>query len=372
MKRFPLYVGSMLILVAGMTGCGGTDSLLQTDKIDYRGATLRPSLVTPPDIQKLDDNQSYFVPGASIAESQYDGTIQTTSITKAFVKNTIGDVTMVREGDRRWLVVSRSPDQIWSTVEDFWQDIGFVLVLDEPNIGILETDWAENRAKIPDDFIRRSLGKLLDSMYSTGERDKFRTRLETNAEGKTEIFITHRGVEEVYSSSSKDTTVWQPRPADSELEAELLRRLMVRLGATEEQSREAVANTPSLPERAHIIDVAGAPALQLDEGFDNAWRWVGISLDRISFTVIDRDRSLGIYKVRYVNPVVDNRQSEKGLLSGLFGKKKKPAAADNYQIKLSETGASGKTLIQVFNEEGQPVDQKISARIVKALADDLN
>lgn len=372
MKRFSLYIASTLVLLTGLAGCGGTDSILKTDKVDYRGAKLRSSLETPPDIRNLDDNQSYFVPGADVTASQYDGTIASDSITRAIVKNTIGDVTMEREGDRRWLVVNRAPDQIWTTVEDFWQDIGFVLVLDEPNIGILETDWAENRAKIPDDFIRRSLGKLLDTLYSTGERDKFRTRLEINKEGRTEIFITHRGVEEVYSSSNQDTTVWQPRAADPELEAEMLRRLMVRLGASEEQSRTAVAAAPTRPERAHIIEVAGAPAVTLDEGFDNAWRWVGISLDRISFTVIDRDRSLGVYKVRYVNPVVDSKESSKGLLSGLFGKKRKPAAADNYQIKLSETDETGKTLIQVFTEDGQPVDRKISSRIVKALADDLN
>ena len=50
--------------------------------------------------------------------------------------------------------------------------------MDQPNLGIMETDWAENRAKIPQDFIRNTLGKLLDSVYSTGERDRFRTRLE--------------------------------------------------------------------------------------------------------------------------------------------------------------------------------------------------
>lgn len=375
MKRFLLPFGSVCTLLAvlvSVSGCGSADSMLQPTRVDYGSAKLRPSLEVPPDLGKLDNNQNYYVPGASVTASQYDGTIDNTSISRAIVKNTVGDVTMQRQGDHRWLVVNRSPEQIWSTVEDFWQEVGFVLVLDEPSLGILETDWAENRAKIPDDFIRRTLGKVLDSVYSTGERDKFRTRLEIDSAGKTEIFITHRGVEEVYASSNKDTTVWQPRNADPELEAEMLRRLMVRLGATEEQSQKAVAQTPSLPERAHITQVDGKPALRLDENFDNAWRWIGISLDRISFTVVDRDRSRGIYQVRYVNPVVDSRESEKGLLSGLFGKGKKAPPASNYQVKLTQTAEPGQTLIQILSETGAPTDEKIASHIIKALADDLN
>lgn len=374
MKRFLLPLGSVCTLFAvlvGVSGCGSADSMLQPNRVDYSSAKLRPSLEVPPDLGKLDNNQSYYVPGAEVKASEYNGTIDATSISRAIVKNTVGDVTMQREGDRRWLIVNRSPDQIWSTVEDFWQEVGFILVLDEPSLGILETDWAENRAKIPDDFIRRTLGKVLDSVYSTGERDKFRTRLEVDDTGKTEIFITHRGVEEVYASSNQDTTVWQPRKADPELEAEMLRRLMVRLGATEEQSQKAVAQTPSLPERAHIIQVNGLPALRLDENFDDAWRWVGISLDRTSFTVVERDKSRGIYQVRYVNPVVDSRESEKGLLSGLFGGKKAPPAT-NYQVRLTQTDAPDQTMIQILSETGEPVDEKVSSRIMKALADDLN
>jgi len=157
-------------------------------------------------------------------------------------------VRIERAGNQRWLVVNRPADQLWGPVRDFWQENGFLLTLDQQNLGIMETDWAENRAKIPQDFIRNTLGRVFDSLYSTAERDRFRTRLERSASGSTEIYISHRGMQEVFiDNSQKEQTVWRPRPADPELEAEFLRRLMVRLGVSQEQSKALVATGTARP-----------------------------------------------------------------------------------------------------------------------------
>lgn len=376
MKKVSLRVGSLLaVLVAsvGITGCETANSLLTTDKIDYHSATLRPTLEVPPDLTKLENNQNYTVQGAiSANELQTAQQAAQNANNSSIIGNSVGDVTMKRDGNRRWLLVERTPEQLWSTVEAFWQDLGFVLRVDEPKLGIMETDWAENRAKIPQDFVRRTLGSIFDSLYSTGERDMYRTRLEVTPAG-TEIYITHRGVEEVYSSNDKTTTMWQPRAVDPELEAEMLRRLMVRLGVSEEQAQQAVAQVQSMPARAHIIEVNGQPAVRLDEGMDDAWRWVGISLDRLSFTVVNRDRSTGMYQVRYVDPVADTRASEKGLFSGWFGGSGNQPSSQTYQIKLTAASDTpNATVIQVFDEKGQPVSQQIATRITNALAKDLN
>ena len=215
--------------------------------------------------------------------------------------STLGDVRIERAGTQRWLVVNRSADQLWGPVRDFWQENGFLLAMDQANLGIMETDWAENRAKIPQDFIRSTLGKLLDSVYSTSERDRFRTRLERSASGGTEIYISHRGMIEVYNNKEKDQTVWQPRPTDPELEAEFLRRLMVKLGVPQEQAKTLVATGAAKP-TSRVAAVGSTPVVQIDEGFDRAWRRVGLALDRTGFTVEDRDRAQGTYFVRYVEP----------------------------------------------------------------------
>jgi outer membrane protein assembly factor BamC len=238
--------------------------------------------------------------------------------------------------------------------------------MDQDKLGIMETDWAENRAKIPQDFIRASLGKLLDSFYSTPERDKFRTRLERDANGSTEIFISHRGMLEVYTTDRSGQTVWQPRAADPELEAEFLRRLMVKLGVSQEQSKALVANSTT-KQVAVVATVNGQPVVQLDEGFDRAWRRTGLALDRTGFTVEDRDRKQGVYFVRYQALTSDN--AEPGFFSKLFSGSNKSNEASKFQIAVKSAG--DKSTVSVLDTAGTPVASDTAQRIVKILADDI-
>ena len=206
---------------------------------------------------------------------------------------------------------------------------------------------------------------MFDSLYSTGERDKFRTRLERTSDGSTEVFISHRGMVEVYSSSAKDSTIWQPRPADPELETEFLRRLMVNLGVSEEQSKAIVAVPVQLPPSARIATVDAAPALQLDEGFDRAWRRVGLALDRTGFTVEDRDRSKGVYFVRYVAPTGDKKE---GFFSKMFGSKD---AVPPLQYRIAVRSEGNASTVTVQNASGAPESSANAQNIVRVLAADL-
>ena len=339
-------------------------STLESDKIDYKSAGKSPSLEVPPDLTQLSRDTRYAVPGAAVTASSFQ--LGQTGQSVPTAVTSLGDVRIERAGTQRWLVINRPADKLWEPVRDFWQENGFLLAMDQANLGIMETDWAENRAKIPQDLIRSTLGKLIDSLYSTGERDKFRTRLERNTTGGTDIFISHRGMIEVYGSTQKDTTVWQPRAADPELEAEFLRRLMVKLGVTQEQSKALVA-AGSSKNSSRTTSVNGQPVVQIDDGFDRAWRRVGLSLDRTGFTVEDRDRSQGIYFVRYVEPVAD--KSAPGFLGKLFGGSKADTAPLKYRIVLVSQGES--TTVSVQNASGTPDTAANAQRIVKIIADDL-
>ncbi|TAH12448.1 MAG: outer membrane protein assembly factor BamC [Curvibacter sp.] len=343
----------------------GACSTLETDKVDYRSAAKAPSLDIPPDLTQLSKDTRYSVVDGAISASGYQANREANSKVQVSTLS-VGDVRIERDGNQRWLVVNRPAEKLWEPVKDFWQENGFLLAMDQSNLGIMETDWAENRAKLPLDAIRTALGKLLDSLYSTGERDKFRTRLERNASGSTEIFISHRGMIEVYTTSGKDQTMWQPRPADPELETEFLRRLMVKLGVSQEQSKALVAN--SAPKAIAIVtNVNGQPAVKLEEGFDRAWRRVGLSLDRTGFTVEDRDRKQGIYYVRYVSTTSEN--AEPGFFGKLFSSSDKNKAPTKYQIAVRSAGDLSEVL--VLNTDGQPETSAIAQRIVKVLADDI-
>lgn len=347
------------------SGC----SILQEDKIDYKSAKRGSTLDVPPDLTQLSRDTRYVVPGAAVTASGYQ-TSQTSGANAPGAGTApvaVGDVRIERAGAQRWLVVDRAPAQLWSPLRDFWQENGFLLDVDQETLGIMETDWAENRAKIPQDFIRSAIGRVFDSLYSTGERDKFRTRLERNASGGTEIYLSHRGMVEVYSSSDKDSTVWQPRPADPELEAEFLRRLMVKLGVTEAQAQSVAATAPTR-QNARVTTVNNQPVLQFSDNFDRAWRRVGLSLDRSGFTVEDRNRSEGTYFVRYVEPVQPN--SKPGFFARMFGAENKQPTPQRYRISVKSENDT--TTVAVLDAQGKPDASANATRIVQLLAADLN
>ena len=350
----------VLAMCAALSAC----SYLEGEKIDYKSSGKGVSLEVPPDLTQLSRDSRYAVQGGVVTASGF--AIGQAAPAMPTAASTVGDVRIERDGSQRWLVVNRPADQLWGPVREFWQENGFQLTLDEANLGIMETDWAENRAKIPQDFIRNTIGKLIDSLYSTSERDRFRTRLERNAGGGTEIYISHRGMMEVASSTQKEQTVWQPRPPDPEIEAEFLRRLMIKLGLPQDQSKALLASG-AVKSTSRIATQNNTPVVLIDEGFDRAWRRVGLALDRTGFTVEDRDRNNGTYFVRYVEPNAD--KSEQGLLSKLFSRSDKSGTPLKFRIYLKSEGES--TTVSVLNSTGATETSANAQRIVQVIADDL-
>jgi outer membrane protein assembly factor BamC len=371
----------MAVLAVLLAGCGG--SLFESKKIEYKTAAKLPTLEVPPDLTAPSRDNRYQVPDInpsstatySTYSSERAGAPRTGSaeVLAAISEN---KVRVERAGTQRWLVVSQPPEKLWPMVKEFWQELGFLIKIEAPETGVMETDWAENRAKIPQDFIRNVLGKVLEGLYSTSERDKFRTRLERGAEpGTTEIYISHRGVAEVYTSQRQDYSVWQARPTDPELEAEFLRRLVVRLGVEEQQAKVQVAGE-NRPERAKILRTQdGATSLEVDETFDRAWRRVGLALDRVGFTVEDRDRSKGIFFVRYIDPEKDAQGGAKrdaGFLSKLMFWKPTvvdPKSAEQYRVQVTDKKESSQ--IEVLGREGQPDKSETARKILSLLLDQL-
>ena len=370
-----VFKTSMLAAVAAsmalLGGCSTMNDMLKGDKIDYKtSGKAGPSLEVPPDLTQLTRETRYVVPGTAVSANAFQVGQGTQALPVAAVA--VGDVRIERSGNQRWLVVNRPADKLYGPIRDFWLESGFLLSLDQENLGIMETDFAENRAKLPQDFIRETLGKVFESLYSTGERDKFRTRLERNAAGGTEIFVSHRGLVEVVVGGSTgknttgDSTVWQPVPPNPELEAEFLRRLMVKLGVAQEQSKVLVAAaTPRTT--SNVATVNGVPVVQMEEAFDRAWRRVGLTLDRTGFTVEDRDRAQGTYFVRYVDVTSDRK--EPGFLSKLFSAATPSVPPIKYRITLKSQGDT--TTVSVLNAQGAPESSVNAQRIVKVIADDL-
>lgn len=373
-----------MLALASLAGCGSIKSsfgtLLEPDRIDYKSAGKAPSLEVPPDLTQLQRENRYALPDSNRGTATASGyNLQANAgnavTTNAVLPKTAADIRVERVGNQRWLVVKQSPDVLWPQIKDFWQDSGFLISAESPQAGVMETDWAENRANIPQDFIRNTLGRALDSLYSTGERDKFRTRIERGPDGTSEIYISHRGVQEVFSGTENERTVWTPRPSDPDLEAEFLARLMVRLGVEENRAKAATVNAASPQARASLVKDANNAYVRVDESFDRAWRRVGLALDRVGFTVEDRDRSQGLYFVRYVDQAQEAKSksaAEKGFISRLFSfgsSDDKTKSAQRYRISVK--GDGGVSRVSVLNNEGAPESSRVADRILGLLSEQL-
>jgi outer membrane protein assembly factor BamC len=372
------------LLLAGCSGFG-------LKSVDYKGAearTARP-LEVPPELSAPTTDDRYSVPDPR-SQTSYSTYSQHTAApavagapAAASVLPKVEGVRIERAGDERWLVVKGTPDQVWPVLRKFWLDAGFTLSRESPEVGIMETDWHEDRSKIPQDFVRRTLGKVLDNLYSSPRRDRFRTRLEKGAApGTTEVYVSDRAMEEIYTSQDPATTAWQPRPSDPGLEAEMLSRIMLKIGGEEAKTAVAAAGpSPGRPgapaaaapeARNAMLENGGAGPLVVNDGFDRAWRRVGLALDRVGFTVEDRDRSKGLFFVRYIDPEAETKSAgKKGYFDWLkFWRSEPKGPQPQYRILVSEAGASS-SHVQVQDSKGAPEASSTGRKILGLLYDQL-
>jgi len=350
------------LMLLGMTmsvsGCAIYNHLsgdLDKNKLEYESVVDKtPALDVPPDLTGPATEGRYMVPDLKPSESK---TYSAYSKERADGKNGVNtrllpedsDESMIRierSGTQRWLVVQSEPEIVWPIIKDFWKEMGFGITVEIPEAGVIETDWAENRAVTPQNLLLREI--------STIEFDKFRTRLERGDAGTTEIFISHRHME---------------NPADPDLEAEMLVQLVMYFGVAKEQARSIVNSTK--PKDRAYLNLEKEGALMMEEAFDRSWRRVGLALDRIGFTVEDRDRSAGIYFVRYVDP-----ENKINVEPGAWDKflpwvedikdKNKPI---EYRVQI--TGTSSGSEVKVVNEDGSLQKSDISYRILNLLYEQL-
>jgi outer membrane protein assembly factor BamC len=353
-------------------------SACASDGVDYKSAGTLPPLEVPPDLTSPQRDNRYAVPDSAPTSATLSGyeAGRRNPGKPAAAKAVLPEVERMRierSGNTRWLVVQEPPEKLWPLIKEFWQESGFLIKLETPEAGVMETDWAETRSTIQEGGARQLLGKLLDQFYSTSERDKYRTRLERTAEG-TEIYISHRGMEEVYTTSeitsnTPGQTAWQPRASDPELEAEFLRRLMVRLGMQEEKAKQ-IAAVAQQPQRASLVKSNdGTEALQVNEPFDRAWRRVGLALDRVGFTVEDRDRQKGLYFVRYADPEAEMKEKDKGFFARIFSWGDSKVKAEQYRVQITADQEASR--VNVLNKEGAAERSKTAQRILTLLHEQL-
>jgi len=374
-------IARVLTLSAIALSLAACTTVFESNKVDYKGAKKAAPLDVPPDLTQLQRDNRYAIPdgrGVATASSFQQGQAAAAGAgpmagpvsSQAIGPISTDAVRVERNGDQRWLVVKQTPEQLWPQLRTFWEEQGFAIETESATTGTMETTWVENRSKIPQDFLRNVIGRVFDKAYSTGERDKFRTRLERLPDGSTEVWVSHRGAEEVQvGSTNTESFTWRMRPNDPGLESQFLGRMVAMLTGTKDvpAAQATVANAPLAPQHAKLV----GDKVELDEGYDRAWRRVGLALDRVGFTVEDRDRVQGIYFVRYVDPESANKE---GFFKRLFtfGKSEDDAKeAQRYRVLVKAAQGANVSEVTVQTNDGKPDASATAGKILQLLNDEL-
>ena len=379
-------IGGVLVastVLAG--GCSGTLEDVWPDRQpSYRSSRSTPPLEVPPDLTSSTLRDSLQIPGVDATYSQYTSDAASgTARSASTVLPEFDDARIERGDGQRWLVIAMKPEETWPRLRDFWTSQGFAIETEEPDIGILETDWAEEHTSLPAGFLKRAVQRVSDALYGVAIRDQYRTRIERGAEpDTTEVYISHRGAEQVVVGNETHAaqveglgkTVWQPRPNDPGLESEMLSRLMVFLGADQERANAVVAaSTPPEPRARLVREDDGTTALVLGEGFSTAWRRTGLALDRAGFIVDDRDRSRGLFYMRYADREGGSQSEDTGWLSKLkfWGNDDDEEQGDDAYIVqvIGETPAT--TRVIVLARDGVRDKTPTASRILTVLHEQL-
>ena len=374
---------TLALIVCGVAGCSSVnvDEVLPDKAVEYkRERQAERNLEIPPDLTSDRINDRMSVPDASggvaTSYSEYVTDRKLRGVDQGprqagpgGVLPQMKDIEVRRDGDLRWLLVNAPVDDVWQRVVDFWQENGILMLEQDPTVGVMRTSWLENRAEISRDLVTNTIRKVFDGLYETGTRDQYRVRLERAENAGTEVYLTHFGMEEQVvpdSGGGVQNTIWVPRERDPQLEVEMLRRMMVFLGAADERAQaQLAAGGDTAQARSQLLKTAAGTRLMIDENFSRAWRLVGLALDRVGFAVEDRDRSAGVYYVRYNDP--SKEDADKSWLSSLafWSDDKNVDKVNRYQVKVASEAE--RTVVSVANDKGEADNSATAIRILTLL-----
>lgn len=372
-----ISTGALLLTSAVLLSACSTvrETLSGQNAIDYQSAVRTDPLSIPPDLTQAAADPRYRAPATgstTFTQFQAQGSqidaAGSGGMTREAVLPSYPDIEVKRDGDLRWLAVKTPPGELFPKIESYWFDSGFSLDLVDPKAGIMVTNWAENRARIPGSWLREMVGSVLDRVWDSGERDKFRTILERNGD-ITEVYISHEHMVEVRVGIEEAQTRWERGREDPGLNAAMLARLMVYLGEDTDQARQKMAQAEQTALKTTVQDnVSVDGTLTILQPFEMSWRRVGLALDSGNFAVDDRDRSAGDFFVRYVDTDTGLKREEPSFFGRLFGAKA-PEPAQQYRLQLQ--GEGDRTVVRVYTSDGQPDASETAKRMLGVLAERL-
>lgn len=368
----PWVKAALALSLLSLAACSSFGELTgQTESIEYKSTVSGDPLSIPPDLTKANQNPHYQAPEGTARFSDYAAgqRAQQGAGPADRILPTQSGIQVMRDGTLRWLVVDRPAEDIYPRVIEFWGDQGFTIQSQDPRAGLIQTDWAENRAKIAEGWLRSVLGSVLDQVFDSGERDRFTTRLE-RVNGKTEIYISHQHMEETPTGDGA-AFKWVGGKEDPGVNAAMLARLMVALGTDVKQAQAQIAQSEAGPAGVTAVPQLsdGQASITLNEPFDRAWRRVGVALDSARFTVEDRNRAAGDYFIRYLDTDTGQKVEQQTIFGRMFGSRN-PAEPLKLRVHVADQGSS--SVVTVQDEQGATLADDTARRVITVMSGHLN
>jgi outer membrane protein assembly factor BamC len=358
-KKFPQLL-VMLPMMLSLSSCSVVDDLVDVKKsnLNYKSNDSVKALDFPPDLTAPEFDNAFVLPSngtVSASAVVNQSGVYSTKDQKITVLPKSSTVRSGQLGVVRWLDVNGPAEKIWPLLRDFWRSIGIPLKKDEPQIGIMETEWAESQAGLPAGWLRGKLGAIFQSTYDAGSRDRYRIRVEKSTAKTTRIYLTHKGAEEVVDKAGSG---WQLRPANHEKEAELLNRLKAFLQgdvAAATGKKSPASNMQTTSSSVNLVEQEGQTILQVYDTYNRTWALTGIMMGRMGLIVETQNQSEGIYKVKYQGNEEDTEK--KGFFKRFFKDKVTILLKEeDYQVHIQDAGKI--SVVRIFDAEGSPLSKR--------------
>lgn len=255
---------------------------------------------------------------------------------------TITDMHIVAGGTERWLVINnKTVNQVFPIVEAFLNSQHIHTKYQNPNIGLIQTDWVDRNLAEHTGKMHEFLGwiglvkdiKVLPSLYT------FRVNIWQNGDN-VDLFVTDYQINQT-SSSKPQTPVWVSIPPDPQVELDFLTQFMAFVnygpGVVLPTNKATQENLALLKNQAARAKLDG-DTLIIYDNFDQAWWRTSIALERIGLGIFSKNHSTGEFYVFALQSDITN--TDPGSFKRLFGDDTNNVSVPKpkYTVKLSTLG----------------------------------
>ena len=331
---------SAIVLIVTTSGCSWLG--IRDRSNDYLLANETEPTVIPENMNPALLGQLYPVP----AIPKDNIVKQSTEVPRPqpISENTFEQLVKIQKiSDQRWILVNSSPSQLWPRIRSILNRSGIPTARAEGSAGIIETIWLSYKSDEVNEH--RFLFSITPGVQLNS----------------TEISIVHQQ----RNRGDENTSQWPQSSENATKEYDMLSLVANELAAQPDYaSVSLLAQDIGGDSKVEIITPKIAdPYILIRLSYDRTWVSVDYSANRGGFTIIDKDRSQGLFLVNYFDQIEDKKS---GIFSSLFGRDDNQEILEiNYRILVQDVGTN--VQVRLVSPEGESLDKNLSLKLLNIL-----